>query len=121
MTFSAQLMNGFGIAFKPLVIFTPHFPAILENSGLAWKTMALLHFRHLPNPRRPARIAASPSSPVLVTGMKAETCGSVHRTYPVPAKERLLPCPDFPLRQIRLFQTALSTGALFSGFENYVA
>ncbi|WP_170940900.1 MULTISPECIES: hypothetical protein [unclassified Agrobacterium] len=46
MTFSAQLMNGFGIAFKPLVIFTPHFPAILENSGLAWKTTALLHFRH---------------------------------------------------------------------------
>ncbi|MNY13896.1 hypothetical protein D3C86_1470510 [compost metagenome] len=47
MTFSAQLMNGFGIAFKPLVIFTPHFPAILENSGLAWKTTAFLHFCHL--------------------------------------------------------------------------
>ncbi|KEY55158.1 hypothetical protein EN41_15365 [Agrobacterium tumefaciens] len=47
MTFSAQLMNGFQILFKPLVIFTPHFPAILENSGLRWKTSALLQFRHL--------------------------------------------------------------------------
>jgi hypothetical protein len=50
MTFSAQLMNGFQILFKPLVIFTPHFPAILENSGLGWKTPALLQFRHLTNP-----------------------------------------------------------------------
>ncbi|MCJ2873715.1 hypothetical protein WA845_01620 [Agrobacterium sp. CMT1] len=50
MTFSAQLMNGFQILFKPLVIFTPHFPAILENSGLGWKTPALLQFRHLTKP-----------------------------------------------------------------------
>ncbi|CVI18997.1 hypothetical protein AGR4A_Cc50087 [Agrobacterium tumefaciens str. B6] len=44
-----------------------------------------------------------------------------HLLIGLAVKERLLPCPDFPLRQIRLFQTALSTGALFSGFENYVA
>ncbi|MFK3778051.1 hypothetical protein [Agrobacterium sp. NPDC089420] len=63
MTFSAQLMNGFGIAFKPLVIFTPHFAAILENVGLAWKTAVLLQFRHPGKPlpaaanRHPALIA----------------------------------------------------------------
>jgi hypothetical protein len=121
MTFSAQLMNGFGIVFKPLVIFTPHFPAILENSGLTWKTAALLHFRHPEKPCRPVRIAAPSLIPVPAAGMRAETCRGAHRTYPATEKERLLPCPDFPLRQIRLFQTALSTGALFSGFESYVA
>ncbi|UXT47697.1 hypothetical protein FY136_02250 [Agrobacterium tumefaciens] len=121
MTFSAQLMNGFGIVFKPLVIFTPHFAAILENCGLAWKTTALLHFRHFEKHLRPVRIAAPNLINVRATGMRAESCHSPHRTYPATEKERLLPCPDFPLRQIRLFQTALSTGALFSGFENYVA
>ncbi|WP_210187537.1 hypothetical protein [Rhizobium sp. TBD182] len=50
MTFSAQLMNGFWITFKSLVIFTPHFPAILENRETAWKTPAPLHFCHLENP-----------------------------------------------------------------------
>ncbi|MFB4373842.1 hypothetical protein G6M16_001925 [Agrobacterium tumefaciens] len=107
MTFSAQLMNGFGIVFKPLVIFTPHFPAILENSGLTWKTTALLHFRHFEKRLRPARIASLPSSLRHArnegTDMRVSSQGAVPCTYPAAAKERLLPCPDFPLRQIRLF------------------
>ncbi|MBG0510465.1 hypothetical protein I3J13_16920 [Agrobacterium sp. MOPV5] len=107
MTFSAQLMNGFGIVFKPLVIFTPHFPAILENSGLTWKTTALLHFRHFEKRLRRARIAPLLSSLCSPrndgTDMRVSSQDAVSRTYTAAAKERLLPCPDFPLRQIRLF------------------
>ncbi|MBS0256859.1 MAG: hypothetical protein JSR13_03990 [Proteobacteria bacterium] len=35
--------------------------------------------------------------------MRVSSQGAVPCTYPAAAKERLLPCPDFPLRQIRLF------------------
>jgi len=94
MTFSAQLMNGFGIVFKPLVIFTPHFAAILENCGLTWKTTALLHFRHFEKHLRPVRIAAATLIDMPTIGLKAEGCRSAHRTYPAAEKERLLPCPD---------------------------
>ncbi|WP_332305686.1 hypothetical protein [Rhizobium sp. GR12] len=69
MTFSAQLMNGFWTAFKSLVIFTPHFTAILENCEIAWKTPALLHFRHL---EKLARLLESfPPCPV---GCHDEAC-----------------------------------------------
>ncbi|NTB01319.1 hypothetical protein [Agrobacterium tumefaciens] len=56
---------------------------------------------------RPARIAPLPSSPCHARNegadMRVSSQGAVPRTYPAAAKERLLPCPDFPLRQIRLF------------------
>ncbi|MCZ7885128.1 hypothetical protein [Agrobacterium salinitolerans] len=120
MTFSAQLMNGFQILFKPLVVFTPHFPAILENSGLRWKTSVPLQFRHLGNPLKPSNRFAPPI-PGLSFFVISPVVNGTSPPYPVCDERKAFALPGFSTKTNPLVLNGAVHRRPVSGLENDVA